>query len=311
MIVKAFFIVSSTNEMHKHVESFTYLNGNEVEIYSYNHRGGNLSGASLDSEINRKASEYKPDMIVYVGACSGNIPSPELFRKLQDELAPTVLFVSDAADVPWWNLINRYEESRSFSVQVALDGNFNWPGKDKHITALTPISPEYFISPPKPHSDRIMMFGYAGQLGHPRRVMIAQMIQFGLTTRQRQAPSGGLESDSLTYRQAALFMSNTRIMPNFCATGSNQTTHVKGRVVEAGWAGCLLLEQAGSPTSEWFEKGVDYLEWKDIGEVKEIVDKFKDKPEESQAFGERLRKKVMDKHSPEKFWNAIFERINK
>ena len=104
-------------------------------------------------------------------------------------------------------------------------------------------------------------------------------------------------------------MSDCRIMPNFAQTGSYERMHVKGRVVEAGLAGCLLLEPTGSPTPDWFEPGVDYLPYENMAQAKEIVERMSALPQETEAFGARLRKKVLDNHSPEKFWGRIFDRL--
>jgi len=57
--MKAFFIVTHTNEMHKHIESFTCLNGNDVKRYTYDHRGASgAKGENLDAEVYKAAKEY-------------------------------------------------------------------------------------------------------------------------------------------------------------------------------------------------------------------------------------------------------------
>src|SRR3990167_4871693 len=306
--------------MHKHFESFTCLDGNECKTYVYNHVGqGWASGEKLDSEIYAAAKEYSPNLIVYIGACSGNLPSPKGFKRLRDEMAPTVHFCSDAADEPWWPQLRIYDKEKSFNVQVALDGNKNWPLHDTEITALTPLDPKWYPSPLKPHSGRSVIFGFAGNPGSAvklkdgkvlgRRPIVAEMIKFGLQYRARTACNGKMEDSIKSYSEAAQYMLDTRIMPNISFTGSYEKYHVKGRVIEAGWAGCLLLEQKGSPTPDWFEPGVDYLEYDTTVQAKEIIEKYWDKPDETQVFGERLRKKVEENHSPEKFWGRIIERL--
>ena len=51
-------------------------------------------------------------------------------------------------------------------------------------------------------------------------------------------------------------------------TGSDRH-HIKGRVLEAGWAGCALLEQAESPIAKWFPRIVILLG--DAKEAAEII----------------------------------------
>jgi len=320
--MKALFIITRTNEMHKHFESFECLSpDNTVKTYTYNHlmgQDGWASGEKLDAEIYASAKDYQPDVIVYVGACNGNTPSARSFVKLKNEIAPTVHFCSDAADQPWWPRLLEYEREGSFSVQVALDGNHNWPLKDSEITALTPIDPAHFPVPPKPHAERSILFGFAGNPGSVsvlkdgrvagRRPLVAEMIQFGLQYRARTQCTGDMVRSVSSYREAARYMADIRIMPNFAQTGSFERMHVKGRVVEAGLAGSLLLEPADSPAANWFEPGVDYMPYSTMAEAKGIVEMYRDKPEESQAFGLRLWEKVTKNHGPKQFWGRIFEK---
>lgn len=320
--MKAFFIITRTNEMHKHVESFKCINGNSVDVYTYNHVKQDkwLHGDSLDADIHEKAKRSAPDVIVYVGACKSSTPSSKSFVRLKNEIAPTVHFCSDAADEPWWEELIKYDKEGAFSVQVAIDGNRNWPLVDTQITALTPIDPAHYPDPTKPHEKRTIPFGFAGNPGSVsklkdgrvigRRPLVAEMITFGLKYRERVRGYCGIDEGTASYKEAAAYMADTRIMPNFAQTGSFEKMHVKGRVVEAGLAGCLLLEPVGSPTPDWFEAGVDYFPYSSMAEARSIVEKYKDRPDETQKFGDRLRRKVLAEHTPEKFWGKVIQRIH-
>jgi len=312
--LKALFIVTRTNEMHKHYESWACL-GHEFETYTYTHpKGGNWpSGGKLDDEIIAAATNYKPDAIVYVGACKSNTPSVDCFKRLRKDIAPTVHLCSDAEDEPWWDELKLYDKEGCFSVQVSLDGSSSWPLKETQLTELTPIDPAHYPIPPKPHKDRTITFGFAGNPGSisklkdgrvtGRRPLVAEMIQFGLKHRPRDH-----ESIKGTYQKCADYIADTRIMPNFPLTGSYERMHVKGRVVEVGLAGGCLLEMKGSPTPNFFEPGVDYLEWETTEEARQIVERLKDNPDETQAFGMRLWEKVKANHGPDKFWGRILHR---
>ena len=316
--MKAFFIITQTNEMHKHVESFTCLNSNEVDIYMFNHRHGPPNPEVMDSQIYAQAKFFSPDLIVYIGGCNGNMPTPGGFRKLRQEIAPTVAFISDAADQPWWPKVEEFDKEESFSAQVALDGPSEWPKHETHITALTPLDPRHFLHPPKPHSERSIVFGFAGNPkgralidGKPcgRDMFVPELERFGLVIRTRPSEIGDIKEDAKSYIGAAQFMCDTRITPNFAFTGSFRRRHVKGRVVEAGWAASLLLEFADSPTKQVFVPGEDYLEFETPADAKTIIKEYSDKPDKTEEFGLRLRKKVEENHSPQKFWSRIFEKI--
>lgn len=310
--MKGFFITTTTNETHKHHESFACI-GHQVGCYIYNHArnpGASASGAQLDSEILAAAKAFAPDVIVYIGACGGNTPSPASFERLKNEVAPTVHFCSDAADDPWWPLLVEYDKARCFSLQVALDGTKNWPLADTQLTALTVVDHERFPFTPTPHAERPIIFGFAGNYGgnsknraiDPRRQMIDSMVPFGLQCRPRDAGSN-------TYPDYVDYLCRCRIVVNFPQTGTRRFLHVKGRVIEAALAGALLLEQLSSPTHDWFEPGVDYLEYRGVKDARKIVEHYAARPDESQEIAERLRKKVRDFHGPKDFWRRIFERI--
>ncbi len=310
--MKALFVTTETNEIPKYAESFESVNGNESKTFKFFHRSKGNPHKSPDLEIQQHVEGYKPDMLVYVGACRGNMPSIDCFATLNKRI-PTVILISDAADKPWWPILIDYDDAQAFRVMVAIDGNKNWPFHAKHITCLTPIDPKRFA--PKPHSDREIAFGFAGNTGglfrnkldvlEGRKIFIEDMQKLGLYTCPRD------KKDSFspdTYKFFAQFMCNTRMTPNFPRTGSYETMHVKGRVVEAGLAGTMLIEQKGSPTSDWFTPGEDYLEWELVNDVKAIVRTTS--PDQSEAMGNRLREKILENHSPEKFWGRITERLS-
>ena len=315
--MKGFFVITRTNEMHKHIESFTCL-GNEEKHYIFEHRvtGGLPSAQALDEDILKEVRGYSPDICVYVGACSGRMPSADVFRDIKNSVCPTVAFISDAADEPWWSKVREFDQKRAFTVQVALDGGGDWPKADNHISALTPLDPSVFPNPIRPHKDRTAFFGFCGNPGAAHRHIpmgrmpfISQMKTEGLHFRPRSPSNAEPRLDAKTYADAANFMSNVCLMPNFSFTGSYMRHHVKGRAVEAGWAGCLLMELSQSPLKNWFTPGEDFLEFTTMEDAKAILERFKGKPSESQAFGERLRKKVETEHSPQAFWKRIIDKI--
>ena len=318
--MKTLFITTETNEIPKYADSLRSLPGNEVEVCIFQHRTPHNEKPTVpDISIYRTVIKSKPDMIVYVGACGGNMPSVECLTWLRRNVAPSVLICSDAADgdSPWWPLLDIYAEKNTFSVMVAIDGNRDWPYHNMGLTLLTPIDPATFAKGTTPHAQRDIKFGFAGNIGgnspdktgvvRGRRPYIDQMTRTaGLQFRNRDR-HGQLG----TYQDVADFMCRSCITPNFPETGSFRLMHVKGRVVEAGLAGCMLLEgkrlKSSSPTEHWFEKGVDYLEWDTLDDVRRILKETT--PEISQQFGERLRAKVLAEHTPEKFWGKIFKKI--
>lgn len=305
--MKAFFITTTTNETCKHYESFLSL-GHEVQLYIYKNGRAKFSkvplieGAALDAEVYAAAKAYAPNIIVYIGACGGNTPSIPLFKRLNAEVAPVVHFCSDAEDDPWWPLLVEYDKAGCFALQVSLDGSPSWPLRESQLTALTVVDPAFFEDATIPHAARSILFGFAGNVSGGRSTIIKELQRLGLNVRVR-------DTGPTSYPDFAKYLGQCRMTVNFPWTGSGRHLHVKGRVIEAGYAGVLLLERGDSPTKNFFTPGVDYIEYKDAAHVRSLVDHYAARPEESQEIAERLRAKVAAEHCAEKFWGRILDRV--
>jgi hypothetical protein len=304
--MKGLFVTSATNETIKYGESFEYL-GHEVLTAKYTNRIGHSGQGTVglgDEEILRIAKEASPDLIVYIGSRWGDLLSIPALQRLRD-IAPTVHICSDAADDPWWDLLIEYDQAHAFDVQVAIDGTKEWPLYDTQVTCLTPFRPDQYPQNPPEHRFRPIAWGYSGNPGgrnSRRKAMMDQMMHSGMRVRWRNPAPG-------THQAYIDFMCSCRIISNFPHTGTQKYMHVKGRVVECGMTGAMLLEQAGSPTADWFVPGEDYLEYSTPAQAKEIVDRLEHCYEETQAIGNNLRAKVLERHSPERFWGRILDRV--
>jgi hypothetical protein len=300
--MRALFLSTSSNETTKYMESLACLNLGPVEMLRYDEQ--EVTDANLHSRI----KDFKPDIIVYVGSRWGAQPSTHTLAHINANVAPCVHLCSDAADLPWHDLINEYHYAGAFALQVAIDGNKKWPldGLPDGMTLLTPINPTHFTSPPKPHAERKIVCGYAGNAGSQgsirRNILTELMLRNLLTVRMRDDEPG-------SYDKCCEFMSDCRISINIPYSGTQAALQVKGRVIEAGLAGSCLLELGGSPTSDWFKPGEDYVEYYTVGQAMQVIEMLHDKPEATQAYGEKLRARVLAEHSPQVFWNKVFERI--
>lgn len=305
--MKGLFVTSATNETIKYGESFEYL-GHGIQTAKYTDRVGKPGSTTTglgDEEIIRRAKAAAPDIIVYIGSRWGDLLSVQALKTLRG-IAPTVHICSDAADEPWWDLLVEYDNAGAFDLQVAIDGcKAGWPLAATQLTCLTPFRPDQYPKVPLPHGMRPVLWGFGGNPGGKksiRKEMMEAMVGRGLTVRLRDPAHG-------THQAYVDFMCSCRFVVNFPHTGTQRYMHVKGRIVEAGVTGAVLLEQRGSPTGDWFAPGVDYLEYRDAKEARAIVDSFERRPEESQAIGERLRARVLAEHGPDQFWGRIFERV--
>ena len=320
--MRALFVTSATNETIKYGESFACLPGNSIESCRYTERfktkKGVVEQGRMDEEVYAHALRYQPDLIVYIGSRWGELPSMGTLGSMNKNVAPVVHLCSDAADHPWHDLLLDYAKAKCFALQVAIDGNKDWPlhNDPNGLTALTPFDPRRYPDP-KPHAERDIHFGYSGSIGsagNPRkkrspsiryRIVDECRRDGGMQIREREDHNVGLEDR--TYQAYVDYLGRCRVTLNVPFSGTQAAMQVKGRVVEAGLAGCVLLEHRGAPTAYWFTPGVDYLEYDNAGHANQLAAALK--PDESQAMAMRLRARVLAEHGPEAFWSRVLKRI--
>ena len=298
-IMKALFITTESNEMPQYVETWTCL-GRPAERFAFNHvKGRGVGGDELDFRTWTAFKASSPDLVVYIGACESLAPSAMLFREIKGT-TPTVLLCPDAGDEPWYKDLEFFDKHQSFSLMVGMDG-CKTPLASMLITLMA-FNPDRFTL--APHADRPTLFGFAGDPGTPDTIREKELSSMKSLIKLKIRPR-----DKADYGEVTKFISSCRIIPNVPHTGTFKSMQVKWRVMEAGWAGCLLLEMAGSPTKDWFTPGEDYLEWTDAAHASVIVAALADRPEYTQKIGMNLRGKLLAEYTPNKLWERILKRI--
>jgi len=296
--MKSLVLSTSTNETTKYSDGLKRFG--EVELMAYDQLG-HSERLMLD-----KARAYQPNLIVYIGSRWGQMPSMAALAHLNNSLAPMVHICSDAADPPWWDLLNEYHYAGCFRVQVAIDGSKRWPLSDSQITLLTPVDPVSFPEL-KPHSERAVVCGYAGNPGSGNGSRRTAVLSDLLSAR---AIDLRIRSNlPFTYEAYCAYLATCRMSLNIAYSGTEAATQVKGRVVESALAGCCLLETEGSPTADWFTPGVDYLTYADASDALRIIRMLANEPEVTQKYADNLRSKLLADHTPERFWQKIFDRV--
>lgn len=258
-----------------------------------------------DVKVARLTSEViirNPDKIVYIAVASGPLrPTIEALKKLK-EFAPIVMICCDASCPDWWPLIEEYLSNECFSKIVNIDGGKNWPYAHAYHcwTGLCPIDDRYYR---KDHNygrfqSRTVHCGFAGGDGSTDRQKLIKHLGIHLVKAPRNEEYG-------SYKEYADFMQQCKIVINMSKCGSGKADQVKARVVEAGMAHCLLLEQKGAATSNYFEPGVDYLEYESPEHALEIIEGLYDNDATMFTYAENLHKKVTTKYSAAMFWQQV------
>lgn len=289
-------------------------------------RGVNIAPETvrMDKELLAEAAHFRPDLIVYVSALEGKfVPSDQTMGELSI-FAPIVHMLFDGGDPPWWPRLQELEESGIFDVTVSIDGNHDWPGgKDwmsswrikNGLTLLTPVCPIFYPPTPYKFSERPFPIGFAGNVGGwMRKGVVERMQQDGMpfVLRDREEPIVVTQKTSAghsTYVDYAKFLQNCNIIINVPWTGSGTRKHVKGRVVEAGWAGACLLEWDNPHTRRWFTPRFHYEEYGNPQECVEAARMLIARPRRMAEMAAELHAAVKLQHAPQAFWEAVFDAV--
>ena len=289
--VHALFLSTKTSDCLNHVSAWESAFG-KAEHVTFNHEG--IRNDHVLIEATRAA---KPDIIFYIGAMKGlGNPRAETYQELR-RIAPTVNFCSDAADTPWHPVLATYARLKCFDLQVSIDGAAEAP---VDFTTLTPVDPRPFDIEVNNELRKDIRFGFSGSVGrwNGRSEIVKSLEWFGgLTVRHRQSGD--------TYHDHARFMRRCRVILNISATGSGRRNHIKGRVLEAGWAGCALLESEGSPIGNWFPSDC-YLTYRDPKEAADIVRDIDDATID--RYAKRLSEEVRTRFHPKIIYTDILKR---
>jgi hypothetical protein len=254
------------------------------------------------ADVGAIAEQHRPDVIVYIGACMPHqdgcpIPTTDALWRANG-VAPMVHICSDAADPPWWPLLEEYDRAGAFRLQVAIDGSRENPIARFGLVALTPVDPGMFN--PLPWPQRGTLAGFCGG-GGARTPILQRLASSGLVWLNPGA--------WVSYPEVCAFYSGCRIVINDARTGTGQKRHVKGRFVEASLAGACLLEPSDSPARTWFEPGVDFLEYGSDDHAEQIIRAAPSRGDADREMAERMRGKMLERHAARPFWTSVFERI--
>lgn len=284
--MKAVFLTTKTADCINHVSAWESVFG-KAEQVTFNHEGIRNDHVLIDA-----AKAIKPDVIFYIGAMKGlGNPRPETYQELR-LVAPMVNFCSDSADKPWHPVLATYARMRCFDLQVGIDGPFDAP---VDLSTLTPVDPRPFDI----DVEKDIRFGFSGSVGkwNGRSEIVKSLEWFcGLNV---------LHREGTPYIDHARFLRRCQIVLNISLTGSGLKHHIKGRVLEAGWAGCALLESEGSPIGNWFPSDC-YMIYRNPKEAADMVRDIDDATID--RYAKRLSEEVRTRYHPKMIYMEILKR---
>jgi hypothetical protein len=289
---KALFVTTQTNEVDGHVAAWDSFSEIQSTRITYDHN----AQIRNDWRFTEAAEKLKPDVIFYIGACKapGN-PAPTTLAALR-KFAPLVNLCSDAGDHPWHPVLDGYRRMQCFDLQVSIDGALHAP---VDFATLTPVDTRRFEGPAVERDIRCGFSGSVGRWNARSEIILALKWFGGLTVRERDATGDG-------YQAHVDFLKRCRMVINLSFTGTQQRHHIKGRVVEAGWAGACLIEYKSSPIIEWFPRDC-YLMFSDPVDAARII---RDTPDEViERTAANLAREVRNRFTPRRIYGDILERV--
>lgn len=299
MTIKAFFVTTRTGDCSNHFSAWEHAYGKASRITH------TPNGAKNDIAIIKEAKSLKPDVIFYIGAADGpGIPDVQTFHELKG-IAPLVNMCSDAVDEGWHATLSKYRSAGCFDLHVSIDGANN--SYIDHST-VTPINPEFFGGPSVLRDMRCgfsgsygsrNVFDYKNQGSAYRGRIVYRLEKLGLLNVRKRSALG-------KYEDHISFMRRCRIMLNVSLSGSGVDHQIKGRAIEAGWAGCALLESIGSPAINRFPKG-SVIPFSTEAEAIDIVRNISDSEIDSSA--QMLHAHVRDRYNPKSIYGEILKKV--
>src|SRR5258708_31830003 len=289
-------------------------------------REGFKPRVKMDAELLTLAAGLKPDVILYISAWEGLFVLDNQTLGEMNAIAPLVHMCFDASDPPWHPQMKTFEELGIFALTLNIDGGHEWPGgrdwqagyikaggRGMHdwkiangLTLLTPLDPRAFDGVQAPFNVRLFSVGYAGNAGGWIRNALVQRLQHELkglfAFKQRDDNLG-------SYNHYCTFLRHCRVSISVPFTGSNATYHVKGRVLESGYAGACLLEWKNDATRAWFTPRFDFEEYESVEECCEMAQWLAGHPKRCEEIAANLHRRVTTEHSPEAFWLAVFSKL--
>lgn len=253
-------------------------------------------------EFVRQARARAPGAIVYLGAIEKYhgrpVLQPNILKQLRD-VAPTIHICGDGSDWPWWEWLALYEKKGCFSAQVNIDGALNCPLSHYKtgLVMLTPTDPRFF-GPWPAWAERSTWLGTVGGKGHTRRTDFLEMMK-ALCGMEWPQP------EEYSYAEMAKFLMGCRLVANSSMNGTGDIDHVKGRLIEAAWAGAAVLEFDNPVSRHWFKP--DELVWyRDGNDAMAKVKWARQNDAEVAAIAARLHAKISTEHHPASFWRKVF-----
>jgi len=279
------FISTGTNNIMAVINSAKCIpQFKSIEVLIFSH----IKRRAQNPSILTWAIKEKFDVIFFIGSAAGTDPFVGDFRLIRQKVCPVYHLCFDGGDKPWWNRLEMYKKENCFDKQINIDGLKENPCD---VTTICPLNPDDF----NPNTNKTIPFGFAGNIKSAIRTnLVTRLVQANyLTLRVR-------DQNDNSFAEYCNFLNSCKGMLNISYTGTGKAHHVKARILEGMYAGCVLVEDERSPTKEYFIPGIDYLPYDGTydGVLRAIN-------ATGSMFTKRIREKAVELYGPKAFYKLV------
>ncbi len=278
-----------------------------------------------DDAFLKQLEDINPAAIFYGADIVGDwAPTNVMYGRMRS-IAPLISILPDGGDPNWVGTCREIRDDKRFDLVVSIDGVHS--DVVDHVT-LTPVDRRLYSSPPQYRKIRC---GFSGSwltpinpAKIPRGDIRRQHPRTDIWNALKGCEAAVVQKHSLqrSVYAYAQFMMQCKIAVNmswaqvpkvvFGKRGRpkrilwDANHQLKGRVLDAAWAGCCLLESKGSPIGNWFPDEAFYL-YSSPEELLHLVHVLSDNNISSAA--QKLNAHAQTHYHPRRIYADILKRV--
>ena len=245
-----------------------------------------------DENLESACAQRRPDLLVaqILPGYAHNM-SPECLGRIRDSGVPVAMIWVDSVHPGIIYEANRYLPcvTKSFLCDSTSDG---------HIPMWYPDDSRMYR--PRAFTERDIFVSFIGSSGgayRERADIIRKINERGVAIHC----AGGQREDNLPFSAIADLYCRSQFTINFSRTASGLWQR-KARMFESLYSGACLLNQQGPISDPWLEAWRDFIPWKTVDDLIDILGNHRDSGEQIAKNGLRT---VTEKYNAISWWELV------
>lgn len=297
-----------TNSYHNLFGSFkhTYDIAAEWDFQVIHYDEIYLKGKHIDDFAQQIYDKTKPELLICTLLGTEKCNPSEKFFEVFKQAGCKIVFLWPDFGRDWTiRSANQFDKYIDLNVAIACEKNGNYA---KTLWTWTPEDPAYFYYDGQPKDIDVL---FLGTVHSPERAEYLKFLKSNLDPQEYNIHlGGGQRQEKLSHEKYAELTRRAKIVINFpfSVAGNDQ---LKGRVFEATACRCLLLERQNHLTSQYFQPGVEYIEYTSKENLLSNIKILLDEEDTRESIASRGNKRYIQNWSHNKFWEKVMKEIYK